>query len=423
MEIQSNFRKTKKNLFLLIFNAFCFFNDIFGLFIKLFNFFLSGKFIKSNKFYKLTGRLRRRRSYRWLNKRWWFRMWKRRRWKKKRTLFKFKIISIKFIFFFLLLRSVKFLNKTNLIFYFQFYKKKINMLKKKNELKKYILFKTHKRKKLKFSFINFQNKYIRRFLIFKRRRFWKLKKRLVFGNFKKQLKLKQFKRRKFRKVIPTKRKLQRTKKLLDCRYRFKSLLYENRNILTFFFFGIKKLRQKVFNKYFSNILKYNSFALLFTWQFNIVQILLRSRFCFISRHIDFLFKNNFVFVNGINILNQTHIVAPGDVIQLRISVRFYKYYRKIKSHLFKLKRRTGKRIWRYTRVGLHSFKQRAEHTPNWLYKLMYLRFDVPKFLELDYTILTVVFLKLPNFFFEFDFFFLKFVNLFLMRLYNWRYII
>ena len=386
-------------------------------------FFLSGKFIKSNKFYKLVGRLRRKRSYRWLNRRWWFRSWKRRRWKKKRTLFKFQISTVKFFFIFFLLRSFKFLSKNTIAFYFSFYKKKISMLKKKNELKKYILFKAHKRKKLKFSLVNLQKKYIRRFLVFKRRRFSRFKKKLSFYNFRNKFKLKQFKHRKYRKLIPIKKKFYKTKKSIDCRYKFKSLFYENRNILTFFFFGVKTLRQKVFNKYFSSILKYDIFSLLFTWQFNITQLLLRSRFCFVSRQVDFLFKNNFIFINGLNVNDQKVIVKPGDVIQLRINNRFYKYYRKIKVQLLKLKRRTGKRIWRYTRIGLRSFKQRAEHTPNWLYKLMYLRFDIPKFLELDYTILTVFFLNSPQFFFEFDIFFLKFVNLFLMRLYNWKYIV
>ena len=54
------------------------------------------------------------------------------------------------------------------------------MLKKKNELKKYILFKAHKRKKLKFSLVNLQKKYIRRFLVFNRRRFSRFKKKLCF---------------------------------------------------------------------------------------------------------------------------------------------------------------------------------------------------------------------------------------------------
>jgi hypothetical protein len=54
---------------------------------------------------------------------------------------------------------------------------------------------------------------------------------------------------------------------------------------------------------------------------------------------------------------------------------------------------------------------------------MYLRFDIPKFVELDYTILTSIIIYIPNFFFEFDYYFLKFLNLSLLRLYNWKYIV
>jgi hypothetical protein len=54
---------------------------------------------------------------------------------------------------------------------------------------------------------------------------------------------------------------------------------------------------------------------------------------------------------------------------------------------------------------------------------MYYRLDVPKFLEVDYTILTAVILYKPKYLYETDLYTFKYINYFLLRLYIWKYII
>lgn len=48
---------------------------------------------------------------------------------------------------------------------------------------------------------------------------------------------------------------------------------------------------------------------------------------------------------------------------------------------------------------------------------MYFNFDVPKFLEVDYSILTAVVLFRPFFYFDFNMYSLLNINFFLSRLY------
>lgn len=48
---------------------------------------------------------------------------------------------------------------------------------------------------------------------------------------------------------------------------------------------------------------------------------------------------------------------------------------------------------------------------------MYYKLDVPKFLEVDYTILSLVVLYKPKALYETDFYTFKYINYFLLRLY------
>jgi len=53
---------------------------------------------------------------------------------------------------------------------------------------------------------------------------------------------------------------------------------------------------------------------------------------------------------------------------------------------------------------------------------MYYKMDVPKFLEVDYTVLTAVVLYTPKSVYEVDLYTFKYINYFLLRLYTWKYI-
>lgn len=64
-----------------------------------------------------------------------------------------------------------------------------------------------------------------------------------------------------------------------------------------------------------------------------------------------------------------------------------------------------------------------KNIPKWVSKLVYYKLDVPKFLEVDYTLLCSIILYYPNPLFETDIYNIKYINLSLLRLYNWKYIV
>jgi hypothetical protein len=104
---------------------------------------------------------------------------------------------------------------------------------------------------------------------------------------------------------------------------FKTLL-KSRKFFKNFFFLNKKTRQKkitkliIKNKSFSN--KTNS-----SYEYSLLNVLLRSKFFFFIKDVVKVIKNNLVFVNGVVISDFNFIINSGDCIQLMISSLFYRY--------------------------------------------------------------------------------------------------
>jgi len=88
-----------------------------------------------------------------------------------------------------------------------------------------------------------------------------------------------------------------------------------------------------------------------------------------------------------------------------------------------LKKFLNARIWRLVRFNDNIYKQSARHVPSWVLLLSSFFLDIPRFLEIDFIVLTSIILYQPSFNFDFNYIVKKFLNLFLLRLYNWRYIV
>jgi len=195
-------------------------------------------------------------------------------------------------------------------------------------------------------------------------------------------------------------------------------IYNNRK--TFKLFFLKKFsKQRKVTSLLTNIVK-KKHNILKIFNNYLFILLLRSHFFFFYTDVNFFLKKNFVFVNGSVVTNKFFEVQVGDCIQIVKSDYYYDYISNInrffKVKMKKLKYRRWKCVQRKKDTGLF-FKN---WLPNFLDKFSFYRTELPKFLEIDFFSLSIIYLYNTNNFLNSDVLMLKLFNTYLLKLYNWR---
>lgn len=206
-------------------------------------------------------------------------------------------------------------------------------------------------------------------------------------------------------------------KNFEFKKKYKNTIKLNRLIFNFF---LKKriFREFKFNKFFKKTIKldYNNFLYLFNFNLNFV--LIQSNFFSNSKDIDFFIKNRFIYVNDKIATTSNLILTKYDIIKISYNQYYYLYHRfflnRILNNLLKLNNKLN---------YLNKLNNINTKIPNWIYNIIFFKEGVPKFLEIDYLTMSIVVLFNSVEFFNLNFFILKFLNVYLNRLYNWRYII
>ena len=149
-------------------------------------------------------------------------------------------------------------------------------------------------------------------------------------------------------------------------------------------------------------------------------VLIRSHFFFFLEDVNFFLKKNFILVNGVVVKNKFFELKPNDCIQLVNSDRYYDYvfhiYKFFKKKIRKMKYNRWKNIQRKKLTGAF-FKN---WLPNFLNKFSFYRSEIPKFLEVDFFSLTVIYLYKTNNVLQNDLLLLKIFSSYLLKMYNWR---
>jgi len=294
-------------------------------------------------------------------------------------------------------------------------KKKLNFFKKRGDIRRFVLFKVGSYAWKRFIF---RRKMYRHFFEYKCKN-----KNLFRRSTKLDLSSHTIvKKAQFRLKRMYSKKIKRIKRPFNVKHKFNRLFYINRKVFQNIF-NYPLFRQKRFNNSFSYLFKKNYKFLLNSFNFNLVSLLIKSRFVFTKEQALFLIKNKFVFLNGFNKVSIYQTAKQNDIIQLVLHKSYFFFFKRILSSLRLLKKKTGYRVWLLTRFLFNFYKQSPTNIPKWVDKLMYYRLDVPKFLEVDYTILTTVILYKPKYLYETDLYTFKYLNYFLLRLYVWKYIV
>ena len=210
-------------------------------------------------------------------------------------------------------------------------------------------------------------------------------------------------------------------KNIDIKYKSFSLFKKNRGILNDLLIK-KNLKQYKFNKIIKNFIKKPPYNSIQRYEFKLINMLIRTNFFTNFKDATFFIKNGYVLVNGSIVKNVNHLLNLNDVVRVSYNKYYFLYYRKGLHNLINNIGKYNSYLWRINKNKFNPHKQQTNHTPNWILRSLYFKEDFPRYLEVDYISMTLVILYKSYDFKDYDFYGLKFINAYLMRLYNWKYI-
>ena len=206
-------------------------------------------------------------------------------------------------------------------------------------------------------------------------------------------------------------------RMIDNNSKFLSIIMSNRKIIKFIFFK-NSTKQKNITKFLVNASKKNNYFLDRVSNF-LFFILIQSHFFFFINDINFFLKNKFIFVNNKNVSNKFFELKVNDCIKL---VSFNSYFDYI-SNIYKFFKKKKSKI-KYKRWK--SFKLQTKPSsskrwlPNFLNKFLFYKLDIPKYLEVDFFTLTVIYLYNEKNKMYKNKIFLKFISFYMVKMYNWK---
>jgi len=124
--------------------------------------------------------------------------------------------------------------------------------------------------------------------------------------------------------------------------------------------------------------------------------ILSSHFVFDLQTANLVIQSKLVFINGINVNNNSLQLFIGDFLQIIISLRYYTLYRWLiywgKQSRLKLHRLVA---FKANSSKFDLSKQVSAHLPDWILLRGVFSFDIPKYLEVDFLTLSTYILYEP----------------------------
>lgn len=201
--------------------------------------------------------------------------------------------------------------------------------------------------------------------------------------------------------------------------RFNKRYYANRLIFREVFLKPKN-RQFAITKFIEKFKKCGNYNIYKQTQKHLFLILISSQFFFFKSDCFFFLKKYGVFINGKCCTNPYIVLKIGDVVQLPIINTFYNYYKIFRSSMFFFYKKFNSKFFRYIRSKKKRYRTKSIYMPRWVSRLAYISNDVPSFLEVDYTILTIIVIYDCNSYTDIHKNIKHNVLLHLYRTYNWR---
>lgn len=193
----------------------------------------------------------------------------------------------------------------------------------------------------------------------------------------------------------------------------------NQNLLSYLYF-FKKKRSHFLKKFYSTVLKKSLNTFFISLELNLVNILLKTKFCFTKKQISELIKFNYIYINGKLLQSVNTNINISDVIQILYTKFYFKKYLYTKFYFKNISFRVKHCLNRWYKHQYNFYKQRPQKLPFWLLNLVFLKSPTVTYCEIDYKTLTIIVIKQPNLISTYNSYNLRYINIFLLRQYNWR---
>lgn len=165
----------------------------------------------------------------------------------------------------------------------------------------------------------------------------------------------------------------------------------------------------------------SGFKFLYKFELYLVTLLLRARIVYTIIDAEFLINSGFIFINGIVCYDKHYKINKSDRIQVAFSKQLHLWHRECLSNI----REDFKLLYPFVFARLKKrtllYKMRKNLNGIWPLRTIWWKYDIPRYLEVDYTTMTIFVLYLPlswKDMFPYNFFFYKIYS---HKCYNWRF--
>ena len=203
---------------------------------------------------------------------------------------------------------------------------------------------------------------------------------------------------------------------------FLKSLFKGRNLFRDFFLLNEKTRQKRITKIIFK--KSKKFFKNHTYEYSILNILLRSHFFYFIKDAFLFLKSSLVFLNGVVCKNYDFFLDVSDRVQLEITPIFYTYIIDCRKFFKKKLALIRYNSWKFFRKKFYQkrsyFRLKKRKNPNYYLLFFIFKMNIPKYLEVDFLTNTSIILKKIDISLQATYFIKKLFSYKLFSLYNFK---
>ncbi len=210
-------------------------------------------------------------------------------------------------------------------------------------------------------------------------------------------------------------------KVLDLRKKVKKTILENRKLFSNFLLFNSKRSFRI-NRLALLLGQKKIWHMCSNLELSIISVLVNSKLVYSNSDAKNFLANGFVYVNRQMVSDYSYIVKSGDVVELVFSKLYYMYMLRLKLVNEKVNLKMKNKLWVKLRNKINLTKGNELYLINMYKNNNIYKFYIPSYMEVDYSVLTVIIVANLKSYLDFSFFFRKFLSYFFIRHYGWKWL-